>query len=147
MRPYLTFIKVFKWVAIIFILLINIISINMGIQNHNYVGLLSILVISIYILAMLFVINHYFFSMAVSFTADKDNIYLTYYNKSCISVAHSQIVRVKCTPARYIFYLEKGKKLYLTRMIGFMKMEVNINSKIRELYSEKLSADSRPKII
>lgn len=145
MKGFLSYLKFFKWFVLVFLSLIMAVIIPAKIREHKFLELLIVITIAMLILIILFGLEYYFISMALKFDADDKYAYLTYTDDKTISFQHSDVKLIKCGWMRYVFYLQNGKKLYLTKVVGrskvtgLLQLELQIPTKISELYGSKIN--------
>ena len=144
MNEFLSYLRFFKWFVLAFLLVINAVIIPIKIREHNFLEILLVITISTFIILILFGLDHYFNSMALTFDSDNEFAYLNYSTDKIVSFKHCDLKYIKCGWMRYIFYLQNGKKLYLTKVngrssvTGMLRLETQIPAKILELYGTKI---------
>lgn len=140
MKNFLSYINGFKWFTLIFLSLIAVVTIPGKMYEHQYGEVVLILAIIAYIITILVILIYFFSSMAVSFTSDDKVICFTYGNEKTVEIPHTQIFLIKCTTYRYIFYIENGRKIFLSRMTGLFSYEKTVNKELAELYPGRIKA-------
>ena len=127
------------WGAYHFLALILLIVIPVKIQEKNYFEIILVIAITAFLLVILFGLDRFFTSMAMSFKADNEFAYFTYANAEVKITRHEDIQKVEYTPYRYIFFLRSGEKISLSRVKKF-SLETEILSEIKSLYFKRMKS-------
>ena len=138
MKGFYSFLKFFKWFVVAFIVLIITITLPNNISERDYLSIILIVTISVFIISLLFGLTEYYTSMAFSFNWDNEYAYFKYASGQTIIVEHSKVKRVSCTQNRYVFELHDNTKVCLLRKAAIWGGDQQIYNTIKMLYNERV---------
>lgn len=142
MSEFLGFLEKFKWFVLVFLGVILIVILPIKLKEHKILEIVLVVLITTFILVILFGLSSFFKSMAIDVSADNENLYLSYQTKN-VAILHENIEKVKCGKYRYIFTLKNGEKHYLTRVVecsqtGVLKIESETLDIVKKYYNQKI---------
>ena len=136
MNKFIHYVHKVKYFILSFLLITGFIVIPSNLRKQMYGNVIVCIAIITFISGIVLSLDHFFTTMASDADFIEYRAYFSYADGHVFSIAFSQIVQIKVTYYRYLFYLDDGSCISLLRLSDTFIQNKSLDASIQKIFSD-----------